>query len=77
VDVKNTNIVIKINEFKCKVKNYNDWKFDLSFSTDWGRYRKCDTYIEKFVKYLVDKHPNKIGAGIYKEFDYINISGSD
>ncbi len=73
----NTNVVIKISDFRCQIRNYNDWKFDFSYGFGWGNYRKCDTYIERFVKYLVDKHPDKIGAGIYKEFDKIQASGSN
>jgi Fe-S cluster biosynthesis and repair protein YggX len=49
----------------------------LSFSYDWGRYRDCETYIQKLSGYLVDKYPNKIGANIYKDFNSIEILGAD
>jgi hypothetical protein len=71
VDKNNTNIVTKINEFRCKVKNRDDIK------GYWGKYRDCDTYIQKLSEYLVNEYPNKIGAKIYQEFDKIQVSGSD
>jgi hypothetical protein len=76
VDEKNTNIVTKINEFSCKVKNifpYNS--FYLKYL--WGIYRVCQTYKQKLSAYLVDKYPNKVGANIYKEFNSIKTSGTD
>jgi hypothetical protein len=43
----------------------------------WGKYRNCDTYIQKLSKNLVDKYPNKIGAKIYKEFNSIETPTVD
>jgi hypothetical protein len=70
VDKKNTNIITKINEFKCKVKNGIPI-FPWVTSYVWSRYRDCETNIQKLSAYLVDKSPNKIGANIYKEFNSI------
>jgi hypothetical protein len=65
VDKNNTNVITKINAFKCKIKNEIP-NFSSFFSYRWGRYRECETYIQKFSAYLVDKYPNKIGAKIYQ-----------
>jgi hypothetical protein len=72
VDENNTNIISKINEFKCKTKN-NYYKNFPFFSYEWGRYRDCETYKQKLSVYLVNKYPNQIGASIYKEFNSIEV----
>jgi hypothetical protein len=66
VDKKNTNVITKINEFQCKIKNvspFSGWNFDYS----WGKYRDCETYIQKLSAYLVDEYPNQIGAKIFQD----------
>jgi hypothetical protein len=76
IDKKNTNLITKINEFKCKVKSINRiYMIDIFF--DWGGYRDCETNIQKLSGYLVDKYPNKIGASIYKEFNSIETPTVD
>jgi hypothetical protein len=67
-DEKNTNIITKINEFRCKVKDVIEFSFFKLFYSKWSRYRKCETYIQKLSAYLVDEYPNKIGADVYKSF---------
>jgi hypothetical protein len=69
VDKKNTNVITKINEFRCKVKDIIKFSVFKFFYSEWGRYRKCETYIQKFAEYLVDKYPNQIGVEIYKSFE--------
>jgi hypothetical protein len=72
VDKKNTNVIVKINEFRCQIGNvgkFTNWKWSLNstyLSYDWGKYRTCEKYIQKLSDYLVDKYPNKIGAKVYQ-----------
>jgi hypothetical protein len=68
VDKRTTNIITKINAFKCKVKNFDKYN-GMNFKEYWGIYRKCETYIQKLSAYLVDKYPNQIGAEVYKSFE--------
>jgi hypothetical protein len=66
VDENNTNIITKINEFKCKAKSINrEWIF-VNFA-EWSRYRDCRKYKQKLSAYLVDKYPNKIGTKIFQD----------
>jgi hypothetical protein len=73
LDEKDTNVIVRINEFRCQIGNvgrFTNWEWSLEstwFSYDWGKYRTCETYIQKLSEYLVDKYPNKIGANIYQE----------
>jgi hypothetical protein len=77
VDKKSTNIITKINEFRCKIKNidkHNGWSLH---GEHWGKYRDCVKYIPKLSGYLVEKYPNQIGARIYQEFDLIQAPIAD
>jgi hypothetical protein len=65
IDANNTNIITKINAFQCKVKGENR-DYILAYFLDWGKYRDCKTYIQKFSAYLVDKYPKQIGAKVYQ-----------
>jgi hypothetical protein len=67
INKNNTNVITKINEFRCKVKDIFEFTFTL-FHSKWSRYRKCETYIQKLSAYLLDEHSNKIGADVYKSF---------
>jgi hypothetical protein len=67
VDKNNTNVITKINEFRCKIKDIFEFSITL-FHSKWSRYRKCETYIQKLSAYLLDEYPNKIGADVYKSF---------
>jgi hypothetical protein len=72
VDRKNTNIITKLNELKCKIKDVDDyWTFDWgniwkNEYKDWGKYKDCETYTQKLSAYLVDKYPKQIGAKVYQ-----------
>jgi hypothetical protein len=62
VDERNTNIITKINAFKCKIKNIHS-KY---FTYIWSRYRDCGANIQKLSAYLVNEYHKQIGAKIYK-----------
>jgi hypothetical protein len=65
IDKNNTNLITKINEFKCKLKNTARHLL-LNKLLNWNTYRDCKTYIQKFSAYLVDKYPKQIGAKVYQ-----------
>jgi hypothetical protein len=62
VDERNTNIITKINAFKCKIKIIHS-KY---FTYIWSRYRDCGANIQKLSAYLVNEYHKQIGAKIYK-----------
>jgi hypothetical protein len=67
MDKKSTYILVKINEFRCKIKNVHDfWTWGGAI---WNEYRDCDK--ENFSEHLVNKYPGKIGIRIYKNFSKI------
>jgi hypothetical protein len=66
IDKKNTNLITKINEFRCKQKSTMP-SFPSIFSVRWGGYRDCDTYIQKLSAYLVNEYPKQLGAKVFQD----------